>query len=478
MWVNLSKFFGLFWALQCIMAFVPFTEGKVLLDISPRHSALDPTSEFPARWFRQRVDHFSSRDFRTFRQRFYVNHLHWDPLTRDAPIFLYINGEGPVNSPPYLDDDEVVLLAKKYHGLIVTLEHRFYGESQPFDTWDVQNLRYLNSRQALADLAHFISFFRSQVEKKKPTPSSVFTIGGSYAGALSAWFRVKYPHMTVGSISSSGVVNAILEFSEFDEQVALSVEQDCSHVLKLITKNLEQLILYSDEQTKLATKEMFKASILTIDGDFFLMMADAMAEPVQYGFQDDLCFPLIESYKLNGESMLVNAFANFTVNFWMGFLGNVEDYCTASLQNTTVDSGKAGRQWLYQTCSEFGWFQIAPQNNSIRSQMVNITYYRELCRSVFGRVALPDVNATNELYGGEKIGGTRIFFVNGSQDPWKRASILTTFSESRPSETVVCHNCGHAVDIRGCPNGCDNQENLQAVRDSISNYVSLWLRPE
>jgi hypothetical protein len=35
------------------------------------------------------------------------------------------------------------------------------------------------------------------------------TIGGSYPGALSAWFRYKYPHLTIGAIASSAVIQAI-----------------------------------------------------------------------------------------------------------------------------------------------------------------------------------------------------------------------------------------------------------------------------
>ena len=48
------------------------------------------------------------------------------------------------------------------------------------------------------------------------------TIGGSYPGAMSAWFRFKYPHLTVGSIASSAVVNAIEDFKMFDEQIYIS----------------------------------------------------------------------------------------------------------------------------------------------------------------------------------------------------------------------------------------------------------------
>lgn len=42
------------------------------------------------------------------------------------------------------------------------------------------------------------------------------SIGGSYAGALSAWYRVKYPFMTIGALSSSGVVHSIYEFTSYD----------------------------------------------------------------------------------------------------------------------------------------------------------------------------------------------------------------------------------------------------------------------
>ena len=61
----------------------------------------------------------------------------------------------------------------------------------------VQNLRYLSSEQALADLASF----RQAMQKKFHLTSSNkwISFGGSYPGALSAWFRLKYPHLVAGA---------------------------------------------------------------------------------------------------------------------------------------------------------------------------------------------------------------------------------------------------------------------------------------
>lgn len=44
-------------------------------------------------------------------------------------------------------------------------------------------------------------------------------IGGSYPGALSAWFKVRYPQIALASWASSGVVQPIINFWEFDNQV-------------------------------------------------------------------------------------------------------------------------------------------------------------------------------------------------------------------------------------------------------------------
>ena len=67
-----------------------------------------------------------------------------------------------------------------------------------------------------------------------------FVFGVSYAGALSAWFRLKFPHLTCGSLASSGVVLAVYNFTEFDQQVGESAGPECKAVLQEVTQLVEQ----------------------------------------------------------------------------------------------------------------------------------------------------------------------------------------------------------------------------------------------
>lgn len=52
------------------------------------------------------------------------------------------------------------MLAKKFGAAVVSLEHRYYGESSPFEELTTDNLKYLSSKQALFDLASYRNFYQ------------------------------------------------------------------------------------------------------------------------------------------------------------------------------------------------------------------------------------------------------------------------------------------------------------------------------
>ena len=49
-----------------------------------------------------------------------------------------------------------MLVGADHKALLMSLEHRYYGDSQPFEDWSTPNLKFLTSEQALADIAQFI----------------------------------------------------------------------------------------------------------------------------------------------------------------------------------------------------------------------------------------------------------------------------------------------------------------------------------
>ena len=75
----------------------------------------------------------------------------------------------------------------------------------------------------MADIAFFLGSMNEDLEQRQ-----TIVVGGSYPGALSAWFRAKYPHMAIASWASSAVVQPIVDFWQYDEQVYTSTLQSGS----------------------------------------------------------------------------------------------------------------------------------------------------------------------------------------------------------------------------------------------------------
>lgn len=427
------------------------------------------------RWFNQTRDHFSPISAGTFAQRFYEFFDHFHPPS--GPVFLLVCGEAPCGGIP---NDYLRLLAEKFGAGIVALEHRFYGDSFPAPDTSASSLRLLSSKQALADLATFRNFYQGVLKGKYGVSDNQWvSVGISYAGALSAWFRLKYPHLVTAALSSSGVIEAKLEFPEFDLQIATSAGPTCSAALRAATTALEAAVVKNEA----LVKARFGADGFS-DGDFFYLLADAAALAIQYGHPDELCDPLVDAYGAGGD--MAEAFLSYTRSFFYNEMGNDPmSYGMQNLKNESVHSRFAtDRCWWWQKCTEVAFFQVAPVNGSIRSRKVDLQYHLDRCKYLFGDGVFPQVNATNVEYGGKGIRATRIFFTNGSQDPWRHAS-KDQPSEDLPAEVMQCHNCGHGTDFRGCPqsplqpggssSGCEHPAAVDKVRADVEAQLKDWL---
>ena len=216
--------------------------GLVTLVTGSRHRqglrAPPPTGRAPPpeQWITQRLDHFRVTEQRTWRQRYWVNWAHYTP---GGPALLMIGGEGEAN-PAWMEAGAWTTYAKETGAAMLLLEHRFYGKSHPTPDLGVKNLVWLSSRQALADLANFIT----QMEASHNLTGPWVALGGSYPGSLAAWLRLKYPHLVAGSVSTSGPLLAKADFYEYLEVVTASLDTvtGCVPALRKAVKRLGELL--------------------------------------------------------------------------------------------------------------------------------------------------------------------------------------------------------------------------------------------
>lgn len=94
-------------------------------------------------------------------------------------------------------------MAKKYGGLVVIGELRYYGDSKPFG-----NQSYVGKNGQYADMGNILYDFVSMIQHIKTEygaeKSPVVSTGGSYGGQIATFMRFKFPQIVQMAINSGG----------------------------------------------------------------------------------------------------------------------------------------------------------------------------------------------------------------------------------------------------------------------------------
>ncbi|KAJ1871638.1 hypothetical protein LPJ57_005167, partial [Coemansia sp. RSA 486] len=201
--------------------------------------------------FQQPVDHFGLNDD-VWQQRYQFNATFYKP---GGPILVVTPGETSV-STYYTDSSYFNNLAQQTNGLVVAIEHRFYGSSNPMPDLSGPSLKFHTIDNVLEDFASF-------VHAAKASPDSVFPVdvsanskvifgGGSYAGAIAAWMRAKYPEIVDGAWASSAVVQYRLENYQLDQSWGKHLAAlGCATEMSQAAQELDG-ILFSGNQTAIS----------------------------------------------------------------------------------------------------------------------------------------------------------------------------------------------------------------------------------
>lgn len=117
------------------------------------------------------------------------------------------------------------------------------------------------------------------------------------------------------------------------------------------------------------------------------------------------------------------------------------DTMVDSLRNASWESEEAEgtRQWFYQTCTEFGFYQSSSgKPQTFGDKFSSVEFFIHLCADVYGEKFTQHflqevVDKTNVLYGGLDIDVTNVAFVQGSVDPWNALGVTSSSKSLTPA---------------------------------------------
>lgn len=416
--------------------------------------------------FTQILNPEDQNDARTFEQRYFVNS---DYATGPgAPVIFYICGEAACSAAELNANTQN--LAKIFGAYRVALEHRYYGQSQPFTTLTTDNLQYLKTQFALEDLSRFQKFAQSSLGLS----GKWMVIGGSYAGALSAFYRQRFPDLVVGSLSSSGPVQARENFEDYDLHVATVAGPSCAAKMREVTQAVEASLLDPISAAKM--RKLFQGDVLLDDVDFLYSIADMGALAIQYGYRDIFCQLLEQGDPVQGYAQFVDQiYQSWGIN---ALSGSAQGAISEDVNNYMGDIGM--RQWFYQSCTQFGFWQNAYHDPAItvRSARINPAYHAGICQRLFGLSgAVPEQQSNQDFYAPLLDTSTsQILFTNGSRDPWSKLSISPiNANDTNPNTSaLVINGAAHCDDLRK-PSASDLLS-VQTARQTFADLVTNWLK--
>ncbi|ETP31615.1 hypothetical protein F442_19554 [Phytophthora nicotianae P10297] len=454
------------------------------------HQSEDDPVAFPIQedYFTNAIlDHFAPVSKRsTWKQRYQVNEEFWGG--HGFPVFLYIGGEGPLGPKAITNRTFIYYLAEQHRALLLALEHRFYGKSFPTEDMSLPNLAYLSSEQALADLAHFHSFV---TDKYGLTEEKWVAFGGSYPGNLAAWVKLKYPALFAGTVASSAPVHAKTDFFEYMEVVGDGLRYfgggECYHEVEKAITELGEL-MDSGKQGRNKVDELFKPCYpMTNEFDdsvFETSIMGAFQDIAQYNAIHEGVMTLSEVCKHFAEpGDAVEKLASF-INKTR--VGDCLDSKFEGAANGTVevlsrdqfDGKSSARQWVYQTCNEFGYFQTTTSVRSPFHALRAVTEANvgtEICKRVYQMDVAPDVAGANRDYGSLGIEVERVTFPSGTIDPWHALAVQnSTKLYSYSAEAVFIEGTAHCADMY-YPSEKDTPQ-LQWAHDKIAARVEWYLQ--
>lgn len=453
-------------------------------------------------YFDQLIDH-NDPSRGTFKQRYWHT---WEFYEPGGPIILTTPGEGNADGyDGYLTNLTINgMIAQQHNGSTIVIEHRFYGLSNPYPDLTVKSLRYHTVQQAINDLV----YFAKNVKLPMPNGSQVgpdkapwILIGGSYSGALTSWTMVNKPGVFWAGYSSSGVVEAIVNYWRYFEPIRENMPANCSADVQAVISHVDKVFSGKNQTAIQQIKDIFGLGVMThlddVAGSLRNNLWDWQSLSPSTGpgatffrFCDALEVKdgISASAKGWGLDHALTAWGNFWKNgYYAGVCGDQDaetclgsyNYTQPYYTNTDIDN--AFRSWFWVVCNEVGFLQeSAPHGHpSIVSRLVQPAYDLRQCQAMFPEafpsLPVPNTLRTNQAYKGWNVRLQRLFFANGQRDPWREATVSaeTHRIASTASQPIAVSDGFHCSDLS--KRNANVDATIAKVQTEALKYMATWL---
>lgn len=440
----------------------------------------------------QIVDHFDRSNQQTFSQRYFVNTTFWQSEIASSPIFLCVGGEGPPLDESVLISsvhcNDMVELAANTGALMFALEHRYYGSSNPFSDFSTESLRFLNTEQALEDIAEFISQMNTLYNTS--TSNKWVTWGGSYPGMVAGLARLRFPNLIHAAVSSSAPLQAAVEMPYFDvvsedlTNPLVGGSNECLSVVVSAHKEIGTLLDSPEGRRSLeSTFNLCKADILE-DSNNREMFAGNGVVYIPSQSNDPSCTTSLCNLASVCAFLTSPETSNLTPLDKIANLSKAQggSSCVSinydAMVKAYVNPKSSLRLWQYQTCSEWGFYQTCDVGSNCPwvQGLHTVDFDYAICKAAFditGDMVEKFIASTNARYGGLNIQSSRILFVNGQVDPWKSLSVLESPLNSVEEPTMMVLGASHHFWTH--PSLSTDSDDVVNARQAIWKQVIAWL---
>ena len=178
----------------------------------------------------------------------------------------------------------MTVIAKEIGAAVVSLEHRYFGKSIPFEELNGETWQYMTVDNAIGDLVNFAETGNLPFDPYKSSQASKVPwmyIGGSYAGALAGWMEQLSPGTFWAYWASSAPVQAIDNFWEYSQAAIDYIPHNCSVDVSAIFAHVDDVLMHGNPDDKKALKSRFNG-LSSADDTTFANAIDVLALPFQY----------------------------------------------------------------------------------------------------------------------------------------------------------------------------------------------------